>query len=107
MEESGLGGGGGVRIRPRKLQTTMLYMKNLKTRDSNFRSLCVLCFQRQAFRVLFYFTAASVKCRVAAVKRLPILHRSADYNFTPFGIVEPILLWGGGRMQPRELQCCI
>ena len=31
---------------------------------------------------LFYFTAAGVKCRVAAVKRLPVLHHSADYiNF--------------------------
>ena len=31
------------------------------------------------FRFLFYFTAAGVKCRVAALKRLPILHHRADY----------------------------
>ena len=30
---------------------------------------------------LFYFTAAGVKCREAAVKRLPVLHHSADYTF--------------------------
>ena len=37
-----------------------------------------LCFQRQPFRFLSYFAAAGVKCRLAAVKRLPVLH-SADY----------------------------
>ena len=45
-----------------------------------------------AFRFLFYFTAAGVKCRVAAVKRLPVLHRSADYIFISFGIIELILV---------------
>ena len=31
------------------------------------------------FFLLFYFTAAGVKYRVAAVKRLPIHHHSADH----------------------------
>ena len=32
-----------------------------------------------------YFTAAGVKCRVEAVKRIPVLHRSADYIYTGSG----------------------
>ena len=36
-----------------------------------------------------YFTAAGVKCRVEAVKRIPVLHRSADYIYTGGGC--PIL----------------
>ena len=43
--------------------------------------LCVFCFQRQPFRFSFYFTAAGVKCRVAAVKRLQVHHHSADYIY--------------------------
>ena len=39
-----------------------------------------------------YFIAASVKCYVAAVKRLPLLHHSADYIFISFGNTESILL---------------
>ena len=39
-----------------------------------------------------YFTAAGVKCRVAAVKRLPVLHHSADHIFISFGITEAILV---------------
>ena len=41
--------------------------------------------------ILFHFTAAGCKCRVAAVKRLPVLHNSAVYFFTSFGIIKPIL----------------
>ena len=33
-----------------------------------------------------------VQCRVAAVKRLPILHYSADYIFISFGNIKPILI---------------
>ena len=55
-----------------------------------FFSVLVLCFKRQSFRVLLYFTAADVKCHVAAVKRLSVLHRSADYIFIFFRITEPI-----------------
>ena len=43
------------------------------------------------FRFSFCFPAASVKCRMAAVKRLPVLHHSADYFFS-FGINEPVLV---------------
>ena len=57
-------------------------MKRLnKTESPILVLLCVLCFQRQSFRFLFYFTADGVKCRVAAIKRLPVLHHSADYIF--------------------------
>ena len=71
---------------------------------------------RQPFRFLFYFTAAGVKCRVAAVQRLPVLHHSADYILITFGIIEPILLTlkieyrlicALGRMQPCRIHCCI
>ena len=47
------------------------------------------CGQR---RLLFYFTAAGVKCCVAAVKRLPVLHHSADYIFVSIWIIETILV---------------
>ena len=39
----------------------------------------------------FYFTLACVECRVATVKRLPVLHHSADYISISFGIIEPTL----------------
>ena len=32
--------------------------------------------------------AASVKCRVAALKRLPVLHHRADHIYWSFGIIE-------------------
>ena len=64
-----------------------------------------LCFQKQprggsngypqsmfGVLLLFNFTAAGVKCRVAAVKPLPILHHKADYICISFGIIEPILV---------------
>ena len=38
---------------------------------------------------MFYFTAAGVKCRIAALKRLPVVQHSADYIFISF---EPILV---------------
>ena len=50
-------------------------------------------FEKQPYRFLFYFTSASVKCREAVVKRLPVLYHSADYIFISFGlIIEPILV---------------
>ena len=36
---------------------------------------------------LFYFTAAAVKCCMAAVICLPALYKGADYMFISFGIV--------------------
>ena len=55
------------------------------------------CFQRQPFGFSFYITAAGVKCRVADVKRLPVLYHSADcifitFIFITFGITEPNLV---------------
>ena len=46
-----------------------------------------------SFRFLFYFTAACItfKRRVVAVKRLLVLHHSADYVFVSSWITEPIL----------------
>ena len=38
---------------------------------SNFCFLCVLCFQRQPFKFLFYFNEAGVLCCVAVEKLLP------------------------------------
>ena len=52
-----------------------------KTKSPIFVLLCALCFQSQPFRFLFCFTAAGVRCRVAAVKCLPILHHSPEYTF--------------------------
>ena len=46
----------------------------------------------KCFRFLFYFTTVSVKCRVAAVKYLPVLHHSANYIFISFATIEPILI---------------
>ena len=37
------------------------------------------------FQNLFIFTAAGVKCCVAALKGLPVLHHSADYIVWSFG----------------------
>ena len=45
-----------------------LHLRDL-TETTNFIRLFVLRFQ--PIRFLFYFTAAGVKCRVAAIKRLP------------------------------------
>ena len=55
----------------------------------------------------FYFT--SLQLVLSAVKRLPVLHHSANYISIAFGIIEPILFtlkieyclsrcwaWGGG-----------
>ena len=53
--------------------------------------LCVVVFKGYLLKVLFEYTAAGVKCRVAAVKRLLILHYSADYIFIFFVITEPTL----------------
>ena len=67
-------------------QNTLLHINGLnKTESPIFILLHVLCFHRQPFRFLFYFNAADVKCRVAAVKRLPVLHHSADYILISFG----------------------
>ena len=43
-------------------------------------------------RMHIHIYTAGAKCRVAAVKRLPVLHYSADYTFIYFGIIEPILV---------------
>ena len=51
--------------------------------------LFVICFQREPFRFLFYFTAGRV---VAAVKSFPIRHHNADYIFISFGITELFLI---------------
>ena len=65
-----------------------------KTESPNFVLMCVLCFQRQPVRFLFYFTAAGVSCRVAAVNILLVLHHSVDYTctFISFGTTEPCLV---------------
>ena len=76
-------------------QTTVLYMKRLnKTESPIFVLACVLCFQRQPLIFfLFYFTAvAGVKCRVAVVERLSVLHHTADNIFISFGAIELILV---------------
>ena len=56
---------------------------------------CVLFFQMQPFIFLFYFTATEVKCRVVIVKRLPILHHSADYIYL-FTLFVCVCVGGGG-----------
>ena len=49
-----------------------------------------LAFRGSSFGTYFIFTAA-VLCRVAAVKRLPESHHSADYIFWSFRIIVLIL----------------
>ena len=44
-----------------------------------FDFLRVLCFQGQPLQILFYSIAAGVKCRMAAIKSLPILNHSARF----------------------------
>ena len=78
-------------MQPRKLHCCMMKILN-KTESPIFVLLCVLCFQRQPLKVLFYFTAAGVKRSVAAVKYLPVLHHCADYILNSFGIMESILI---------------
>ena len=56
------------------------------------RATCILCILRQSFRFSFYFTEAHVKCCVAAVECLPLLHNSADYTFISFGIIGPLVV---------------
>ena len=43
--------------------------------------------KKKNFRLLYDFTAVDVKCRVSAIKRLPVLHHSADYTFISFEII--------------------
>ena len=76
-------------------QTSWLHMKRHNNAESPiFVLLCVLCSKRQPFRFSFSFTAAGVKWHVAALKRLPVLHHSADYICISFWIIGPIrLLW--------------
>ena len=74
-----------------------------------------LAFRGSSFGTYFIFTAA-VLCRVAAVKRLPEYHHSADYIFWSFRIIvlilsqfenrvllKPVLGGGGGGGRG---QCC-
>ena len=71
---------------------TVLHMKRLNKSESPiFVTLCVLCFQRQSFRFLFYVTVFTVLvlCRVAAVKSLPVHHHSADDILFPLGSLSP------------------
>ena len=42
--------------------------------------------KRSPFQNLFIFTAAGVKCRMAALKCIFILQHSADYNLCSFEI---------------------
>ena len=90
-------------------------MSYIRIKSSLPVSFCCLFFVSKVsvFRYLFYCTAVGDKCRVAAVKRFPVIHHSADYIFISFGITEPILVtlkteyclslsqcrvcvWGGG-----------
>ena len=48
-------------------------------------------YQRQPVTFLIKFTVAGVKCRVAAIKCLPILHYSADCFFISFRVLQPVL----------------
>ena len=66
----------------------------------------VLCFKRQPFRFLFYLTEVRVKCRMAAVKRLPIVHHSDDFISVSFGNIQPILVTWKNRI-PLKLGVCV
>ena len=68
-------------------------MKRLNKAASTFFRCCFVVvvvvvsycsFSKGNFRFLFDFTAVGFKCRVAAVKCLPILYHSADYMLISF-----------------------
>ena len=50
-----------------------------------------ISFQGQRFKILFDFTAASVKCRMAAVSKFPVTYHSEVYTYIFSGITEPVL----------------
>ena len=58
-----------------------------------FTFFCMLlCFKGNLLDFfLFYFTAACVKCRLVAVKRLSVIHHSADCILISFRIMELVL----------------
>ena len=66
-------------------QSILLHMKKLKIKVSLSFFECSFpnASSSMMIRSLFYLTADGVKCRI---KRFPVLHCSADYNFTSFGI---------------------
>ena len=88
----GEGGGGGGRVGVVCSLSNYIAVDIIKPSFRFSVLLCVLCFQRQPFRFIFYFTTAGVLCHMAAVKRHAILHHSADYNFISSGIIEPIMV---------------
>ena len=59
-----------------------MHLKRLnKIKFQVFILLCVLCFQRHPFRLLFDFKAAGVMYPVVAVKCLYILHNSSHFGY--------------------------
>ena len=70
--------------------------------------ICSKCFIRLFWR-LFYYTAAGVRCRVAAVERLAILHHSADYISFPLGSLGPLWYlwkWSSAHVYARGSKLC-
>ena len=72
---------------------------------------CILCFQRQSFWRLFYYTVAGVS--VAASERLLVHHQCRLY-FISFGIIGPMVVYlkiahvyARGRKQCCKLHYCL
>ena len=56
-----------------------------------FIYLFLFSFQGQRFKILFDFTAVSVKCRMATVSKFPVTYHNEVYIYILFGITEPVL----------------
>ena len=93
------GGGGGGGVAYAAFQTKLLHMQMKRLNDAEISIVITLWynvrdFQGQRLQILFDLAAVGVKCRMAAVKSLPILHRSAVYIIISLGIIEPIMISG-------------
>ena len=56
-------------------------------------SVCSLFPNGPSLRNIFDFTTADIKCNVAAVKCLPVLHHSVDCIFRPLETLIPFQLY--------------
>ena len=96
----------------------LLHMNRLnKTESAIFVSLICFLLPKDLHSELISSSLQLVLCRMAAVKRLPVHHHSADYVFSVFWIIGLILspfenrvllkpVLGGGGGGGGGAQCC-
>ena len=86
------------------------YEESQLNQGSHFLSVMYSLFPKAIFFTFILLYCSWCKCRVAAVKRLPVLHHSADYIFNSFGITGPIVVsfkWSSAHVYAKERkQCC-